>query len=129
MTVKCLILLVILGGGGWLLTKIAPGINGARAMNIFAAGAILLVAILFIVVLRKLLAARRAKRIQQSLLKKVFAATHKHLPALVRKRMQLVQPDAYGNQKAEKWTDEIRYFLPSEHLDHLYRLMSKLSFL
>ena len=84
-------------------------------MGILAVGAMVLVAILLIVVLRKSFAAHKAGQIQQSLLKKVFAATQEHLATLVRKRMQLVQPDAYGNQKLEKWTEEIRYFL----FDHL----------
>jgi restriction system protein len=67
------------------------------------------------VMLEKWAAARKEKRIQESLLKKVYLATQEHLAALTRKRMQLVQPDAYGNQKLEKWTEEIRYFL----FDHL----------
>ena len=34
--------------------------------------------------------------------------------------MQLVQPDAYGNEKLDKWTEEVRYFL----FDHLWPSLS-----
>ena len=108
-------LLAILGGVCWLLSKGAEIFNGAIAAKIVVVAVIILMAFLSFLLLRKWLAERKAKRIQQSLLKKVYVATQEHLAALARKRMQLVQPDAYGNQKLEKWTEEIRYFL----FDHL----------
>jgi hypothetical protein len=81
------------------------------------ASAIVAIAVLIVasVLLQRWAAVRKEKRIQESLLKKVYVAMQEHLPALVRKRMQLVQTNAYGNQKLEKWTEEIRYFL-FEHL-------------
>jgi HJR/Mrr/RecB family endonuclease len=110
-----ILLLAILGGIGWLLNKGAESFSGVNVANVFVVAAFGLMAFLSLVLLRRWLAERKAKRIQQSLLKKVYVATQGHLAALTRKRMQLVQPDAYGNQKLEKWTEEIRYFL----FDHL----------
>jgi restriction system protein len=54
-------------------------------------------------------------RTQRLLLNKVFAATHEQLAALCRRRMQLVQPDAYGKERLEKWNEELKDFL-SNHL-------------
>jgi HJR/Mrr/RecB family endonuclease len=110
-----ILLLAILGGIGWLLNKGAESLSGVNVANVFVVAAFGLMAFLSLVLLRRWLAERKAKRIRQSLLKKVYVATQGHLAALARKRMQLVQPDAYGNQKLEKWTEEIRYFL----FDHL----------
>ncbi len=106
---------LVIGGIGWLFNKGASAISTVIGGNI--APAIVAIAVLIVasVLLQRWAAARKEKRIQESLLKKVYVAMQEHLPALVRKRMQLVQTDAYGNQKLEKWTEEIRYFL-FEHL-------------
>ena len=106
---------LVIGGIGWLFDKGASALSGVNGENVAAAVAVVAALIVCLVLLRKWLAARKEKRIQRSLLKKVYVATQEHLAALARKRMQLVQPDAYGNQKLEKWTEEIRYFL-FEHL-------------
>jgi restriction system protein len=106
---------VIIGGIAWLFDKGASILKSAGGANVLAIFAVVVMAIVCWVFGRKLLASRREKLIEQSLLKKVYVATQEHLAALVRKRMQLVQSDAYGNQKLDKWTEEIRYFL----FDHL----------
>ena len=113
---QLLFLLAILGGGGLVLSNEASVFRG----NFVAALAVLVVPVFCFVLLLKLVAAHRQKRTQRSLLKKVFAATQEHLAVLVRRRMQLVQPDAYGNEKLDKWTEEVRYFL----FDHLWPSLS-----
>jgi restriction system protein len=105
--VQAFVLLAILVGIGCFF------LGSAVAAIIFVAS--LFLAYLSFLLLQRWLAKRKAKRIGLSLLKKVHIATQQHLAALARKRMQLVQPDAYGNQKLEKWTEEIKYFL----FDHL----------
>ena len=106
---------LVIGGIGWLFNQGAAALNGPMGDTIAIAFAVTLVSIVSFLLLRKCLAALRRRRVQRSLLKKVNAAMHEHLAALTRKRMQLVQPDAYGNPKLEKWTEAIKYFL----FDHL----------
>lgn len=47
----------------------------------------------------------------RSLLEKARSTTDKNIASLVRRRAQLVQPDAYGKPQTEKWGKEIDYFI------------------
>jgi restriction system protein len=62
---------------------------------------------------------RRRIEAWQSLNSKVEAATKQHLTALVRRRAQLVQNDAYGNPRIDSWEKELRYFLTNQVQDSL----------
>ncbi len=45
---------------------------------------------------------------------RVAAVIVEHLPALIRRRAQLVTVDAYGTKKSEKWLAEIQYFIDTQ---------------
>jgi hypothetical protein len=70
---------------------------------------------LFSMPIKSWLAGREDKRIEQSLLTKVFLATEQHLATLAKKRVQLVKRDSYGNEKLDAWIEEVGYFL-REHI-------------
>jgi hypothetical protein len=53
----------------------------------------------------------RQKRALETLLQKVKAVTVQNLGSLVTRRAQLVQKDAYGEPKLDKWIKEIDYFV------------------
>ena len=55
---------------------------------------------------------------RRAFLRKVNLAVERHLPALLRRRAQLVRPDAYGKMQEEKWEKEIDYFI-DHHIDPL----------
>jgi Restriction endonuclease len=113
-TLEGLIGPVLIAGAVWLLFKNARGVVsiGGTALGLAAlACAFILVSFGLFLLIRKWLAVCKEKRVRLSLLRKVHRATQEHLATLARMRMQYVQPDAYGNQRMEKWTKEIRYFL------------------
>jgi hypothetical protein len=106
---------IVIGGIGWLFNQGAAALNGPMGGNIVAAVAVVLGAIVCLMLLRKVIVALKEKRIRRSLVQKVKTATQQHVAALSRKRVQLLQPDAYGKLKVEKWAKELDYFI-SEHL-------------
>ena len=77
--------------------------------------------VVFVVLLVVLLASYssyrlwRAARVRRAVARKVAAAIRQHLPALVRRREQLVTKDAYGKLRLEDWAKEIEYFI-EEHI-------------
>jgi hypothetical protein len=52
---------------------------------------------------------------RQALLRKAKDACDAQLASLIRRRAQLVQPDAYGKPQIDKWEKEIDYFI-SRHI-------------
>jgi hypothetical protein len=46
----------------------------------------------------------------------------KHEQALAKKRRQLVQQDAYGNENIQRWNKEKKYFINTALIPHLSRL-------
>ena len=62
-------------------------------------------------VLLRLLRSRTARRARRTARRMAEAAIAQHLPALVRRRMQLVRPDPYGKPQLGKWQKEIAYFV------------------
>jgi restriction system protein len=48
---------------------------------------------------------------RRALFQKVQATIEQHRISLVRRRAQLVQPDAYGKPQRERWITEIQYFI------------------
>lgn len=48
---------------------------------------------------------------RHALLQKVQVTIEQHRSSLVRRRAQLVQPDAYGKPQWERWKKEIEYFI------------------
>lgn len=106
------ILLGVLAGIIWFVSAVGKAIaNAASDPTIVLVSAVVLVSVVCLVFLIMWLEARTKERIRQSLFQKVEEATNQHLAALVRKRTQLVQPDAYGNLKWEKWNKELNYFI------------------
>ena len=106
---------LVIAGIGWLFEKGAAATNGINGGNVAAVIVVIVVVIVCLVLLRKWLVALREKRIRRSLVQKVKSATQQHITALARRRVQLLQPDAYGNLKVEKWAKELDYFI-FEHL-------------
>lgn len=49
--------------------------------------------------------------IRYTLVRKIIALTEQHMTSLVRRRVQLVQPDAYGKLQKDKWDRELNYFI------------------
>jgi hypothetical protein len=78
-----------------------------------AAAGFLIVIVSLIITSR--LAARKSERIKALAVQKVKHITNQHMMALVRRRNQLVQPDAYGKLKMDKWAKEVDSFI----LDHI----------
>ncbi|HEY4941404.1 MAG TPA: restriction endonuclease [Rhizomicrobium sp.] len=77
----------------------APGVGAAILLTVIIAGA--LAAIVHLTTTR---AAKQA----------VMRAAHQHMPALVRRRAQLLTVDAYGAIQTDKWIKEVRYFYDSQ---------------
>jgi HJR/Mrr/RecB family endonuclease len=83
-------------------------------------GAVVLLVVL-VIVIRPLLPALGAffdrlseRRALASLSQKAKTATEKHMTALVRRRRQLVQTDAYGHASLDAWNKEISHFLNTQ---------------
>jgi HJR/Mrr/RecB family endonuclease len=117
--------LALIAGTVWLLA------NAGNALLYIGGtiGAVVLVIVVIVAssrLIQRWIADRTDNRIRQSLLQKVQGATDQHLAALVRKRAQLVQPDAYGNLKHEKWDKEVEYFI--EHLRSRFTLEEQFAF-
>jgi restriction system protein len=54
------------------------------------------------------------RRVLVSLAQKAKTATEKHMTALVRRRRQLVQTDAYGHASLDAWNKEISHFIKTQ---------------
>jgi restriction system protein len=83
-------------------------------------GAAVLVVVL-VIVIRTLLPAvgplfdrLSERRALASLSRKAKTATEKHMTALVRRRRQLVQTDAYGHASLDAWNKEISHFMNTQ---------------
>jgi HJR/Mrr/RecB family endonuclease len=109
-----LLFVALVGGGVWLLDKGGTAIRNADAGTVASVSYVAAI-LLGLAVLRKLLMALWENRIRRSLIQKTKNATQQHVSALSRRRMQLLQPDAYGKLRVERWSKELDYFL-SEHL-------------
>lgn len=85
----------------------------ADAVFGFIFGIVLLLALMAFgaLVLRELL----RKRALDALLQAAAAATSSHMEALLRRRAQLVQKDAYGKLQLDRWSKELDYFI-QQHL-------------
>jgi len=108
-----LIVLAVVGGAVLLVKNAAAEVSGGTPLGIAIVAAVFFLVCFYFFL--TWLNVRRKKRLRESLLQKAHAAAQKHLTALTRKRMQLVQQDAYGKEKLEKWNEELEYFL-FEHL-------------
>jgi len=106
---------LVVGGIGWLFDKGASAMSTANGGNVAAVVAVIAVVMVCLALLRKWLVVLKERRIRRSLIQKVKSVTQQHIAPLSRKRVQLLQPDAYGKLKVEKWAKELDYFI-SEHL-------------
>jgi restriction system protein len=59
------------------------------------------------------------RRVSQKAVSTIAQLAKSHASALVRRRAQLVQADAYGKLKFEKWFAELEYFITEHILPHL----------
>jgi restriction system protein len=111
---KALIGLLVVLGAIWLITQflknLPSGFGSAFALIILA---VVVAAVIYPVV--RILQRAGAR---QALLRKTEEVSEQQLPALVRRRAQLVQPDPYGKPQTEKWEKEIDYFI-SQHIQPL----------
>ena len=98
---------LVVGGIGWLFDKGASAMSTANGGNVAAVVAVIVVAMICLALLRKWLVVLKEQRIRRSLIQKVKSVTQQHIAPLSRKRVQLLQPDAYGKLKAEKWAKEL----------------------
>ena len=57
---------------------------------------------------------------------RVHVITAQQLDALIRRRMQLVQNDAYGKPRTDRWLKELDYFLGQYVLPSLSRIQKKI---
>ena len=64
------------------------------------------------------------KRALDALLQAAAAATSSHIEALLRRRAQLVQKDAYGKLQLDRWSKELDYFI-QQHLMPLLPLSER----
>ena len=93
---------VVFLGAPLINARIGPSAGLPLRLGVFAGVAT--VAWLLARLFRRALARRAFRR-------KVDAAIDRHLTALIRRRAQLVRPDAYGKPREEKWEREIDYFI------------------
>ena len=93
---------VVFLGGPLVNDHIGPSAGLLTRLGVFAGVA--MVAWLLARLVRRALARRAFRR-------KVDGAIDQHLTALIRRRAQLVRPDAYGKPREEKWEREIDYFI------------------
>lgn len=104
-------LLVAMGGIlliGRMLSDLPSGSADAFGLIVFI---VVLVVLLFIAFrLFRHITARKA------LFHKVSNACQLHMPALLRRRAQLVRLDPYGKPQVEKWANEIGYFI-AQHIE------------
>jgi restriction system protein len=56
---------------------------------------------------------------RHAILRRARRLTAQHLPALARRRLQLVRPDAYGKPQFGKWEKEVDYFVDTHIADGL----------
>lgn len=94
----------------WLFVSKSAAL-GPIIVTIVVFAAVVFVGFLIRRYVREWRAGRQRNRIEQSILRKVHDATEKQLASLVRRRAQLVQPDAYGKPKMGNWEKEINYFI------------------
>jgi hypothetical protein len=116
--------LLLAAGGLWMLRKLAEEVSKGffNAPAVFVGGAFLAVAALIFAfwiarslfrLVRRRLTREQRLNVRTSLFDKAQDTTERNLASLVRKRRQLVQPDARGKLKMEAWLSEIDYFLAS----------------
>ena len=106
--------LIVGAGLLWGLTKIFDVASGLpsefwRAIIFIALG------IGIILIIKSVVRNFFDVRAGRSAARKAAATISENLPSLVRRRAQLVRPDAYGKPKLESWAKEIGYFI-DEHI-------------
>ncbi len=109
--------LLVVGGILWVFTKGLEVLSGLPSE--FWTGVALIglgIGAVFIIksIVQKFLDARARRsdaRAGRSAARKAAAIINEQLPSLVRRRAQLVRPDAYGKPKLENWAKEIGYFV------------------
>jgi hypothetical protein len=116
--------LLLAAGGLWVVGKLTLEVSKGfyAAPLVFAGGAFLGVAVLVVAVwiarslfrlVRRRMTREQRLNVRKSLFDKAQATTERNLSSLVRKRRELVRPDAHGNLKMEAWLKEVDYFLAS----------------
>ena len=89
---------------GWPALSARLGPSASPSARFAIAAASVLAVFLIVRLLRRMIARRL-------FLRKINRAVARHMDALVRRRSQLVRPDAYGKPKLEKWDREVDYFI------------------
>ena len=97
----------ILGGGYLALYALShipsDAIGGFIILALLLGGAVLIAP--------RILAIQRVARARQHVTEEITRAVSQHSLALMRKRAQLLQPDAYGTLQTDRWNKEIGHFL------------------
>jgi restriction system protein len=109
-----LIGLGVIGFAIWLFVNNSAAL-GPVIVTIVTVAVVAFGALLILRFVREMWAGQRRNRVERSLRRKANSVTEQQLAALVRRRAQLVQSDAYGKPKMENWEKEIRGFI-SRHV-------------
>lgn len=105
---------ILIAGIIWALTQGAQYLS-QLPRNVWTGVVLLGVGIGVAIALKKAVRGFLDRRAGKSAAQKTAAAINEHLSSLVRRRAQLVRPDAYGKPRLENWAKEINYFV-DEHI-------------
>ena len=108
------VFVVVVGGIIWVFSQVVQFLDSLPRMALWCI--IVGVCALVIVVLvacdiRRKRALEQREHMLASAFLKVQATIEQHLPALVRRREQLVRKDAYGKELVDDWGNEVAYFI------------------
>ncbi|MBI3699277.1 MAG: restriction endonuclease [Afipia sp.] len=115
---------LFLAGIVWIFTQGAQFLAGLPS-GVWGAGALVILGITITILVKRIVQNFLDVRAGKSAANKASLVIAEHLPALVRRKAQLVRTDAYGKQKLEGWIKEVSYFVdefikpqltPREHL-------------
>jgi hypothetical protein len=109
--------LVVAGLIGKFFEGLPEGSGTVVVRALYGAGALTIVYLIARFIARRIRARQvrfERARALKALLRKAQSAIDQELMALVRRRAQLVQQDAYGKPKMENWENEIKYFISNQ---------------
>jgi Restriction endonuclease/GYF domain 2 len=102
--------LIVVAGILWVCTK-GLEILGGLPSEFWTVVILIVLGIGLILVLKSVIRNILDAQAGRSAARKAGAVINEQLPSLVRRRAQLVRPDAYGKPKLESWAKEISYFV------------------
>ena len=94
----------------------SQGEDGAPWYRRYAVGGIIFWGLLILAGLSLIVRAVHRSHVRRRIAQKAAAIIEQHLPALIRRRVQLVRPDPYGKLLWEDWLKEVEYFI-EEHIE------------